>query len=105
MSELEAHSELQLAGIRAAIFTCARTDRPRRLDIAAGSAIVDVIEEIECIHAELSNHRFVNREVLLHGKVRVEEVWSKDSVSPNISNLAQSRSCINLSQWLGIKEA
>ena len=104
-SELEAHGELQLAGIRSSIFPGSRADRSLALDIARGTSVVDVIEEIECVHPELSEHGFVDGEVLLYGQIRIEEVWSKDTVSSDTSNLSKACRCKYLPQRLSIKEA
>src|SRR5581483_7290771 len=52
----------------------------------------DVVEDIEGIHTELGCDVLVDRCVLRHGKVGIEERWAKVIVTSNIAELIEERS-------------
>ena len=64
--ELSTQGELQLTGMRRTIREWSVADRSILVDVAAGSTVVDVIEDIERIHTEL------NRCNLSYGKVLLD---------------------------------
>ena len=61
------------------------------VDIAAGCTEVDVIEDIERVHAELNQRSLVDGKVLLEREVRIEHMRTKDAVSAYVSDLIQTR--------------
>ena len=86
--------------MRRAIWERSVADGSILFDIAAGCAEVDVVEDIERIHSELNRRHLVDREVLRHCQIRVEEMRSKDTVPANVSDLVQTRRCKRcLIQW------
>src|SRR5260370_17109542 len=89
--ELHAYRELELPRVCRSIDARAVGDGSGVLDVSAWSAPVDVVEDIERIHAELERCDLPYREVLLHREVRIEEMRPKDAISPNGSNLIQTR--------------
>ncbi len=57
------------------------------LNIAARKAKVYVVERVECVHTELEVDALFDREVLLHGYIRVEEMRPEDAVTARSSYL------------------
>ena len=79
--------KLQLPRIRSAILAGSIADRSVS---SAGRAETDVIEDIECIHAELNRSSLMDREALHHRQIGIEEVRPIEAISSQSSDLVQS---------------
>src|SRR6185369_264041 len=87
--KLELHAEGELKLTRSARRSQA-ADGSIGFDVAARIAWVDVIESVECVHAELHCNAFVDRERLGESQIVVEVAGSKIRVAANVADRIQS---------------
>ena len=59
-----------------------------------------MIERVEGVHTELEVDALFDREVLLHGNIRIEEMRSEDAVPPYIPDLIETRGSKHRTQGL-----
>lgn len=90
MSELRTQRELQLTWMRRTIWEWPVANRSVLVDVAAGAAEVDMVDDIERIHTELDRCHLADGEVLLNRQVHIEQVRSKDAVPSDVSDLIQA---------------
>ena len=83
-------------------------DEGRAVDVSSVRiGCVDVVEDIESVHAEQGGNTFLDGEVLLHSKIGIEEARAEVAIAADVSNLIESgagesasrRSCWIVLRW------